>query len=337
MTPLVEVIREHLAQDASVERSVFGTDDAGEVAAYIDGFCVQQFGEKIVSGIFYEASTGCVAGVKLEGGLRIVVKAYQERWGERFLAGVGSVQGHLFGWNFPCPEPLVGVTHAGPALATAEAFLPDPGMRALESATEMKVSATGLAQLVSLCRSLSEPRLAEHPLQSLEGDLYPKPHSPIFDFSLDVQGAAWIDELAAAAQQTRALDTASEIIGHGDWSARNIRVSGSELVAAYDWDSLTLTSESAIVGQAAATWRSFGGRATPVAPDVQEVRDYISLYEAGAGRSFSQQQLQASLAAALWVLAYTARCEHALEAAAGVRIEHARARLITDGRSFLKC
>jgi hypothetical protein len=47
------------------------------------------------------------------------------------------------------------------------------------------------------------------------------------------------------------------------------------------------------------------------------------------------EQRQAGLAAALGVLAYTARCEHALEAVTGKRVERARARLADDGWAFL--
>jgi len=201
----------------------------------------------------------------------------------------------------------------------------------------MSASALGLAQLVSLSRPINEPGLSNHPLNTPAAEqLYPKPHSPAFDFSLDVSGAAWIDELALAAKEARGSDARPGVIGHADWSARNIRVEGPRFLVAYDWDSLTVAAESVIVGQAAATWRSFGEPTRRLAPDVREVHRYIAAYQQASGYAFEGSQLRSALAAALWVLAYTARCEHALEAATGLRLVHARARLRDGGRSFLE-
>jgi hypothetical protein len=104
---------------------------------------------------------------------------------------------------------------------------------------------------------------------------------------------------------------------------------------AYDWDSLALVTESVAVRQAAATWRSTGEASDPIAPGPDEVLAYLSAYEAAAGRPFTAEQRRAALGAALWVLAYTARCEHALEALTGSRVERARARLADKGQAYL--
>jgi hypothetical protein len=55
-----------------------------------------------------------------------------------------------------------------------------------------------------------------------------------------------------------------------------------------------------------------------------------------SGRPFTAEQRDAALAAALWVLAYTARCEYALEAATGRKVERARARLAAQGWAYLR-
>jgi hypothetical protein len=230
---------------------------------------------------------------------------------------------------------MFGPESAGPALATVEELVPDPGMRTFTQ-SEMVLSARGLADQVALCRGLSEPALRdEHPLSTGQEELYPQPHNPIFDFSLRAEDALWIDQLAEAAKSARRVDDSPLTVIHTDWSARNVRVKNGELVVAYDWDSLAAVTESVAVGQAAATWRSTGEPGDPIAPGPDEVQAYLSAYEVAARHSFTSQQRQAGLAAALWVLAYMARCEHALEALTGKRVERARSRLADEGWAYV--
>ena len=92
-----------------------------------------------------------------------------------------------------------------------------------------------------------------------------------------------------------------------------MRLSPKGLIVAYDWDSLAVVAETTAVGQAAATWSSLEADDPPLAPTAQDVATYIVSYESHArGASFSAAERDAAGAAALWVLAYTARCEHAL-------------------------
>ena len=213
--------------------------------------------------------------------------------------------------------------------------MPDPGMRTFTQG-EMVLSAQGLADQVALCRGLSEPALRhQHPLSTAQGELYPQPHNPIFDFSLRAEDARWIDQLAEAAKAARSVDDSPLTVMHTDWSARNIRIEDGAFVVAYDWDSLAEATESIAVGQAAATWRSTGEPGDPIAPGPDEVQAYLSAYGVAAGHSFTGEQRKAGMAAALWVLAYTARCEHALEALTGKRVERARSRLADEGWAYV--
>jgi hypothetical protein len=319
----------------SVEVAVFGVADPEAIAGQVEEFCREHLGSEVDHAIFYGASAGCTSGLVLNDGRGVVVKAYQARWRTDFLAAVRRAQDHLHRSGFPCPLPLAGPHHTGPALATADELIPDPGMRAFGSAGEMGISAAGLALQIELCRALKVPRLAPHPLHAAADSLYPDPHNPLFDFSLGQEDTGWIDDLAAAAQAVRDGDSSPRIVAHTDWSARNVRIGATGVVVAYDWDSLSLVTEPVAVGQAAATWRSTGEGSDPLAPDVQEVRSYVAAYEAAAHRSFSPGQVRVAVAAALWVLAYTARCEHALEAVTGRRVERARACLRAGGRSYM--
>jgi hypothetical protein len=337
MPSLAELVALHIERwdTSSVEQAVFRTTQAEVVADRLEAFAGEALGSPVGEAQFYVSSAGCVAGVALHDGRRVVIKAYQSQWGRPFLSAVRRVQARLAAAGFPCSRPIFGPGSAGPALATVEELVPDPGMRTFTH-SEMVLSAQGLAGQVELCRGLSEPALRDHhPLSAAPDDLYPQPHNPIFDFSLRAEDARWIDQLAEAAKAAKSVDDSPHTVIHTDWSARNVRIENGKFVVAYDWDSLAEATESIAVGQAAATWRSTGEPGDPIAPGPDEVRAYLSAYESVAGHSFTDEQRQAGLAAALWVLAYTARCEHALEALTGRRVERARSRLADEGWAYM--
>jgi hypothetical protein len=212
-------------------------------------------------------------------------------------------------------------------------------MRAVRGAEGRKVSATGLAAQVRRSAALGLPSaLAEHPLNTAVGSLYPEPHSPLFDFEATAAGAAWIDDLAGRAARLRSSDPTPPVVAHTDWSARNIRLGEERLLAIYDWDSVALTPESTAVGQAAATWCVTSEPDGSIFPALDEVTAYIEDYEAAVGSRLSPVQWRAAGAAVSWVLAYTARCEHSLSATGQARPDQhgARDRLAEDGPSLLE-
>jgi hypothetical protein len=98
-----------------------------------------------------------------------------------------------------------------------------------------------------------------------------------------------------------------------DWSARNVRVDQRGISAVYDCDSLSLAPEATAAGQSAATWRSTGEADDPDAPGAPEIERFLASFGAARGSAFSPEELSVARAAAVWVMAYTARCEHALE------------------------
>ena len=201
----------------------------------------------------------------------------------------------------------------------------------------MVVSAGALAEANSILGNEdARPWIGQHAMDRSDGELYPTPHSPLFDFSLNTEGAAWIDELAVAGLAAIANDGSTPQITHGDWSARNIRIREGRLVASYDWDSLGAFPESRGVGIAAAAWRSIGEAGEPSAPDSKEVNAYIDAYVGAAGGTRSNDWRIGAIGSALFTLAYTARCEHSLEAH-DPKQQHRRARrtLEADRRGFL--
>jgi hypothetical protein len=80
----------------------------------------------------------------------------------------------------------------------------------------------------------------------------------------------------------------------------------------YDADSLALVPEHVAVGLAAATWCN-DGECPEAAPDRESLQRYFDFYARARGRPFTAEERRGATAAAVWNLAYIARCEHALD------------------------
>ena len=56
------ILQEHQGWDDSVvDRAVFGTTDAAEIAALLEGFCERELGARVIGARFYRVSVACVA------------------------------------------------------------------------------------------------------------------------------------------------------------------------------------------------------------------------------------------------------------------------------------
>ena len=135
---------------------------------------------------------------------------------------------------------------------------------------------------------------------------------PLFDFERTGAGAEWIDDLARRSKTVRDQDTSPLVVAHSDWSARNVRFDEERLLAVYDCDSLTLMKEVTALGQAAMTWSVTADPGGTEFPDMNSVLDHMADYQQARDRSFNADEDRAARAAAVYVLAYTARCEHSL-------------------------
>lgn len=146
-----------------------------------------------------------------------------------------------------------------------------------------------------------------------EGRLWPEPHNVLFDFEATTEGAEWIEEMAAQAK--RALDSfdGRVVVGHTDWSVDQMRFKGGEVSVVYDWDSVRPEREVVVVGTAVATFTATWRFGVPNPPRPEETWAFVEEYEAARQSGFSGEERAAIAAAAVYVMAYTARCEHALD------------------------
>lgn len=295
-----------------IERAVFGRLDADEIIDALSATCAGTFGARLVDGFLYRVSVGVVIGCHLEDGRRVVLKAYQPRWTPPFLRAVKRVQAQLHHAGYPCPRPIDCEMSVAGATVVAEEVLPDPGVGTVTSPRAMSASAGGLAALIDRCRDIREPALTLHPLRATTVGVFPEPHSPLFDFEATQRGAEWIEDIARRAKRVSDEDRSEPVIAHTDWSLRNVRLGPSGPVAVYDWDSLALLREAEAVALAAVSWCKTG-TSSDLTPGPEGIDAYIRSYEAARGSALSADQHRAARAAAVGAMAYTARCEHAID------------------------
>jgi hypothetical protein len=143
--------------------------------------------------------------------------------------------------------------------------------------------------------------------------LWPEPHNALFDFEATAKGAEWIDEVAEEAK--RIIDGFDDevVVGHTDWSVDQMRFKSGEVSVVYDWDSVRLEREVVVLGTAAATFTATWRFGVPNPPSTEETWLFVEDYEVARGNPFSGEERAAIAAATIYVMAYTARCEHALD------------------------
>ena len=175
-----------------------------------------------------------------------------------------------------------------------------------------QVMAECLARLIQLLKSFpldnweiarDEPNLG----------LFPKPHSPLFDFERTLAGAEWIDLFAG---RTHSIDSsnARPLLGHADWRAEHLRFDRDQIVAVFDWDSLILKPETQLVGTSAASFTADWSREDcRQIPEPDDIRSYINAYEIARGMPFTAGEKKSIFASCVYSIAYGARCEHSLD------------------------
>jgi len=285
-----------------VEDEIFGTHEPDAVAAALSGF----LGVAPARTLFYEVSVGVVAGVELEDGRRLVVKAHRPNVRAAFLEASTGVQRALADAGFPAPRPLGQPRPLGNGTATVEELVDDGDRRDAHDPAIRAAMARALARLVELARPFVALEGLDGGLLEAPVGLWPEPHSRMFDFQATREGTEWIDEYACRARSAPAGEL---VVGHGDWSVKHFRFAGAEVRVVYDWDSLIRTDEPRIVGQAAATFPATWYLPVAVLAAPDEARAFVAEYEEARGRAFSRRERARLAAAASYVVAYGARCE----------------------------
>lgn len=307
---LAAAVRAHVERHdtVTIERDLLAATEPDAIACMFEAFCRDMLGARVAGCLRYASSVGVVAGLVLDGGPPVLVKVHRRTVGATRLRAVQAVMTSLRERGFPCPRPLVGPTPMGEGLATIETWEDVGATRDAHDPSVRRALAAGLATLI---RSVPVTPAHEPLRQDAWAGLFPPPHNALFDFEATAAGAEWIDDFARAARRVPAAGVRA--VGHADWRAEHVRFDGDRIVMVYDWDSLRLDTEAAHVGGAAVGFpANFEGDDVARAPSMDELRAFVADYESARDAGFTTSERRAVMAGALFTLAYTARCEHAL-------------------------
>ena len=310
---LIAALFEQLAGIPFVTPNVFGDTSPTRIADALQELCVRLLGSGVEQAEFIHASAGSVHGLVLANGRRVVVKVHPPATSSRYLRAMQSAQRQLVSDRFPCPAPLAGPAPIGCGVAVVESLLDHGEWADAHDRAVRRAMADALATLVRRLRSfVGLDSLRRGPMTVREGRLWPRPHSPRFDFEATSAGAEWID--AAAARARRVLETAPSgdwVVGHTDWRVQNLRFADGAVSAAYDWDSLSVEREPVLVGLVARGFTAdWSRRLSRQLPTLDESLGFVRDYEAARGHPFGPDEHRVVRAALTYRMAYTARCEH---------------------------
>jgi hypothetical protein len=302
-------LREWAPHPTHVELAIFETDKADVIARTIDQFCIEQLGEPVAGGLFHQSSIGSVTGVTLCDRRAVVIKAHQPERPRKFLSEIVRIESFLFERKLFAPQVLAGPSSLGHGLAIVERFAEVGGPADAHDPDIRRALARALHTIVRACGDLvATTSLEPSPLPSSYPDLWPKPHSKLFDFERTKNNAIWIDEIAAVARE-RTTPAGERVIGHSDWRQEHVWFVGHEPVVAFDWDSLMLQYEAALVGMVThgfcADWSRSGHRQ---APSLEEASAFVNDYQTARERRFSADERALCAACFTYACAYTARC-----------------------------
>jgi hypothetical protein len=292
---------------------VFPDPTPGAMGAAVDAWCRRALGAEPAHAEFFAAGVGSVYGLRLADGSRVVVKVHPPRASARYLEAMQVVQRTLAEAGFPAPAPLAAPARLARGIATAETLLDEGGPADAHDPAVRRALAGSLARLVALCRPMTAlAALRENIMATRPGALWPTPHDGRFNFAATAAGAEWLDEIAARARRVRDRDRGDLIVGHTDWRVENMRLASDGSVSAvYDWDSLTILREPALVGGVAHLFTSdFRVPGRVQLPTLDEALAFIADYEAARGAPFDGKEHAVARAALTYAMAYTARCEH---------------------------
>lgn len=275
-------------------------------AGYVDWWCRKHLGAPLDEVLFCKGYLSTALGAQLTSGQRVVVKL---RPIAHRVHGCAAVHRFVFERGFPSPEPLVDPEPIGEGLLASAEALVSGGEDHPASGRSPAPFAVGLAQLVGTAPAPTEVPSLEPQLPWTTPDfgtseLWPAPVHVDVDLNA-ADGWDWIDDAGWLARSRLAASRSPHVVGHGDWLPQNLRWTGDELFAVWDWDSLIAAPETSIAGVAAVTY-VYGFAGVAAEATVEESEGFLDAYQAARGR-FTEDELGDAWAAALWNRSFCAK------------------------------
>src|SRR5262245_4306530 len=181
----------------------------------VDAFCRDRVGSSIAGVRFCAASVGWVLGATLVDGREIVIKVHQPTTTIEQLREVVRLRTHLTVHG--APPVLAGPWPLGRGHAVVEPYVELGCWRDPHEPAIRRSLARGLAAIVDALRPFASMTSLAPMLLLPDGELWPTPHSRLFDFGRTALGAEWIDDVARAARDVPMVG--ERVIAHADWRA----------------------------------------------------------------------------------------------------------------------
>ena len=284
---------------AGLERAVFGTTDSGHIADMVTEAVTRTLSDAPPETLFLEVSTAIVLGMRLRSGNQIALKIFQPSCNLRHLRAVRTIQAGLARDGYPAPTPIAGPFRLGDGHAVVDALLRVPPYDEDVTHAQRRVLACGLAEFIRRCSAFElAPDLRHRPFPAPGGGLWGPRIRPEVDLSARTEGGEWIDDLGRRGLVLAHSGSGRDVIGHGDWLPHNVRLDGEDIVAVFDWDSVYLAAEPALVGKAI-IWGS-----------ADEAMDFVDIYEVERGARFDAEERRLMIGVGVWMRAFLARWEY---------------------------
>jgi len=296
---------------SGLEQAVFGWTDAQQIDEWLDRHVRERLGLGVDRVLFRSGRVGAVYGLRLLDGSNVVVKVPRGNPPLAPLTAATSCQRHLAAGGYPCPAPLDTPAVTDGRVGLIEELLDVGEVADIRHAPVRQAAIGSLVQQITLLADLPDQAgaLTDPPAwDRFRSGPWPVPHDTIFDFTHTPAGYEWLDTLAAAAAHGAAAAPGPVVIGHSDWYVGNLRFTADAVVAAYDWDSLVAEPEPVIAGFAAGNHTSTNATG-PDAPTPEEVGTFLTEFAQNRPGAFTPAGRAAATAAAVWVVAYNARCQ----------------------------
>ena len=301
--------------DAVLGLSIFGTEEPVRAADLIAEWLATQIGSSLDRFLSFEMSIGAAIGVRLTDGSDLFLKILPGSQDVAALSAQVRLQEALANRGFPAPDILLEPRRLGPGYAVAMVFDQSGVPTDVRIPSVRDAMARCLSKLVREATDLEGiDGLPERHLPT-RADIWPMPHNALFDFVATQTGAEWIDDLARDALRKLADADSRMVVGHHDWSAKNMRMGETEIAVVYDWDAVFRDRETAFVGSAAAHFPVTWELPVPQTPTRQEMSAFLEAYRTARGSPFTSQERHEIAAYATYSRAYKARCEHCLDQA----------------------
>jgi hypothetical protein len=289
--------------DVVLARAILGGTDVAGIAGEVERFVGAELGARVAGCPLFAESVGAVFVLDLDDGRRVVLKAHPA--GE--LTAVYRAQQHLADAGFPCARVLVGPRPWPAGVAAIMSYLEAPPAGDAHLPATRRALAGMLWRSAELAAGFDDAALAGVTLPA--GAVFPPAHNALFD--LAAPGGEWIDARARAARAV--LDTIPErpLVIHTDVSAANVRVADGVVVAVFDMDSVARVDEMRALAGAAVDF-TYTGEPGATLPTRHEASEFVADYLRARGHPLDAAERARLDAAAIYAMAYTARCEHAL-------------------------